>query len=126
MFSVSDEEFNKIVAKAIDGIPEHYAKNIKNLAFVVEETPSDAQRQKNNLQPGQTLLGLYEGVPLTKRNSNYNLVLPDKITIFKRPTEAHASDLEQLTAIVQNTVWHEVAHYYGLGHGRIHELEQKS
>ena len=125
MFSVDEDEFRKIVAKAIDDIPEHYAKNIKNLAFVVEDQPTEIQRQRNNLKPGQTLLGLYEGVPLTKRNGNYNLVLPDKITIFKRPIEHNSASLEQLTAIVSNTVWHEVAHYYGLGHGRIHELEDR-
>jgi len=125
MFSVDEEEFRKIVGEAIDAIPEHYAKNIKNLAFVVEDYPSEAQRQRNNLKPNQTLLGLYEGVPLTQRNGNYNLVLPDKITIFKLPIEQNSNSLEQLKAVVGKTVWHEVAHFYGLGHGRIHELENR-
>jgi len=124
MFSVSEEEFRQIVANAIDNIPESYAKRIKNLAFVVEDEPTEDQRRRQNLTPYQTLLGLYEGVPLTKRNGNYNLVLPDKITIFKRPIENNSSSLEHLKATVDKTVWHEVAHYYGLGHGRIHELEQ--
>jgi len=124
MFSVDDKTFKQIVSEAIDAIPDQRAQHIKNLAFVVEDTPTEEQRQKNNLKPNQTLLGLYEGIPLTKRNGNYNLVLPDKITIFKNPTEASANSLDQLKKVVHNTVWHEVAHYYGLGHGRIHELEQ--
>jgi predicted Zn-dependent protease with MMP-like domain len=124
MFSVDEETFRKIVAEGIDNIPSHYAKYIKNLAFVVEDEPTEAQRRNNNLQPWQTLLGLYEGIPLTRRNSNYNLVLPDKITIFKGPSERNASSLADLKSIVNKTIWHEVAHFYGLGHGRIHELEQ--
>ena len=124
MYSVSEEEFKKIVTEAIDAIPAHYARNIKNLAFVVEDEPSNRQLQRGNIHPGHTLLGLYEGIPLTKRNSNYTLVLPDKISIFKRRIEQNSTSLEQLIKVVRKTVWHEVAHYYGLGHDRIHELEQ--
>ena len=113
MFSVNEKTFRHIVSQAIDAIPERYAKHIKNLAFVVEDEPTAAQLQKNNLSPGQTLLGLYEGVPLTNRSNNYNLVLPDKITIFKQPIERQAGSLEELKAIVDKTVWHEVAPYYG-------------
>ena len=124
MFIVSQAEFEKIVAKAIDDIPPKYAKHIKNLAFVVEDEPSQAQRQKLHLQNHQTLFGLYEGVPLTSRG-NYNLALPDKITIFKRPMEFATNSLEELTEQVRHTLWHEVAHYYGLDHGRINELDNK-
>ena len=124
MFVVSQAKFEKIVAKAIDNIPSRYAQHLKNLAFVVEDEPSMAQRQKLHLHNNQTLYGLYEGVPLTRRG-NYNLVLPDKITIFKRPMEMTANSLEELASQVENTIWHEVAHYYGLDHGRINELEGK-
>jgi predicted Zn-dependent protease with MMP-like domain len=124
MFSVSQETFEKMVGEGIDNIPESYAKNIKNLAFVVEDNPSEAQRQKLKLHPGQSLFGLYEGVPLTQRGFGYNLVLPDKITLFKHPLEWASNSFEELQARVNKTIWHEVAHYYGLGHGRIHELEQ--
>lgn len=124
MYRVSKEEFKKIVSDAIDGIPPRYANNINNLAFVIEDEPSKSQIQRGKIHPGHTLLGLYEGIPLTRRNSNYNLVLPDKISLFKRPIEQNSASLEQLISIVKKTVWHEVAHYYGLGHDRIHELEQ--
>ena len=123
MFHVNDEEFEQIVKQAIDNIPEKYAKNIKNLAFVVETDPNDEQRQRLKLHQGTTLYGLYEGVPLTNRGAGYNLVLPDKITIFKNPLELSSQGLKDLTDKVRHTVWHEVAHYYGLDHNRIHELE---
>jgi predicted Zn-dependent protease with MMP-like domain len=124
MFAVSDDEFQKIVADAIDNIPSGYAKHIKNLAFIVEDEPSPDQRQRQHLQANQTLFGLYEGVPLTNRG-NYNLALPDKITIFKKPIEWSVNNHEELVQQVRHTLWHEVAHYYGLGHGRINELENK-
>lgn len=124
MFVVDEETFNQVVSRAIDNIPDRYAKNIKNLAFVVEDKPSESQRQKLRLGAGESLFGLYEGVPLTQRAGGYNLVLPDKITVFKAPIEFASNSFEELLARVDKTVWHEVAHYYGLGHGRIHELEQ--
>ncbi len=126
MYTVDDKAFEKIVAGAIDAIPTKYAKHIKNLAFVVEDEPSPGQRQKLQLRDHQTLFGLYEGVPLTGRSSNYNMVLPDKITVFKRPIEWSANNHDELVQKVKDTIWHEVAHYYGLGHGRIHELEDSS
>ncbi len=112
-----------MVKRAIDAIPKRYAQHIKNLAFVVEDEPSDVQRQKLKLRDDQSLYGLYEGIPLTKRGAGYNLVLPDKITIFKHPAELSSYSLEQLEQGIKHTIWHEVAHYFGLGHDRINELE---
>ncbi|HSX53457.1 MAG TPA: metallopeptidase family protein [Patescibacteria group bacterium] len=123
MVEISDTDFRKIVKRAIDAIPKRYAENIKNLAFVVEDEPNLAQRQKLKLRDDQSLYGLYEGVPLTKRGAGYNLVLPDKITIFKNPAVLRSYSLEQLEQSIHHTIWHEVAHYFGLGHDRIHELE---
>ena len=125
MFIVPDKDFENLVTNAIDNIPPKYAEHIKNLAFVVEDQPSNQQRLKFKLNQHQTLLGLYEGVPLTQRNSNYNLVLPDKITVFKIPIQLKSNSYLELVETVNNTIWHEVAHYYGLGHIRIHELENK-
>lgn len=123
MFSVSDEEFEKIVGEAIDAIPEKYFKKISNVAFTVADEPSPEQREKFHLYHGRTLFGLYEGIPLTGRGTGYTLVLPDKITIFKRPIEITSLDLEDLKEQVRHTVWHEVAHYFGLGHEQIHKLD---
>lgn len=120
---MTDEEFEQVVKTAMDGIPERYASNLKNLAFVIEDEPSEEQRRQLHLHDGQTLFGLYQGIPLTERNNNYSGVLPDKITIFKNPALAVANSTQQLNEMIRNTVWHEVAHYFGLDHGRIHELE---
>lgn len=125
MIEVTEEQFQKIVSDAIDNIPERYASHISNLAFVVEDEPSEYQRQKLELLRGQTLYGLYEGIPLTKRGAGYNLVLPDKITIFKKPIEFTSHSYDQLVEQVRHTLWHEVAHYYGLDHSQIHDLENK-
>lgn len=125
MVEITDEEFEKIVKDAMDGIPERYASKMSNIGFVVEDEPTPEQRLKMRLHPGETLFGLYEGIPLTRRNNNYSGVLPDKITIFKQPLLFFAHDLNDLKERVRNTVWHEVAHYFGLDHTRIYELEDK-
>ncbi len=123
MFVVDQKTFEQIVADAIDSIPPKYATHIKNLAFVVEDDPSVHQRNKLKLGPHQSLFGLYEGVPLTKRAGGYNLVLPDKITVFKHPVEMSANSYADVVEQVKHTIWHEVAHYYGLDHFMIDELE---
>ena len=125
MIDIGHEEFEQIVAEAIDAIPKRYAENMKNVGFVIEDQPTPEQREKLHLYRGQTLYGLYEGIPLTKRNNNYSGVLPDKITIFRLPMLYLAPTKEQLKVIVKDTVWHEVAHHFGLDHGRIQELQDK-
>jgi predicted Zn-dependent protease with MMP-like domain len=125
MYTVDDKTFEGIISQAIDAIPEQYFKHLNNVAFVMEDEPTPAQREKLQLHCNQALFGLYEGIPLTKRGNGYNLVLPDKITVFKHPIEANSNSLEDMEQQVKKTVWHEVAHFYGLDHDRIHSLEQK-
>ncbi len=122
MVEINQEEFENIVSQAIDAIPDKYYSRISNVAFVTENEPTESQRQKLKLACNQTLYGLYEGIPLTKRGSGYNLVLPDKITIFKHPIQFNSQNLAELKANVHRTVWHEVAHYFGLAHEQIHKL----
>jgi predicted Zn-dependent protease with MMP-like domain len=102
-----------------------YKKHLQNVAFIIEDDPSSEQRIKLNLYPNETLFGLYEGVPLPQRGGATKL-LPDKITIFKNPAIAVSSSIEELREHIRHTIWHEVAHYYGLNHTRIHELERKN
>ena len=125
MIDITGQDFELIVSKAIDRIPKLYYEKLSNVAFVVEDEPSPSQRQQLKLHCTQTLFGLYEGIPLTRRGSGYNLVLPDKITIFRIPILFHCNTREEVANQVNKTVWHEVAHYYGLDHDKIHELEQK-
>jgi predicted Zn-dependent protease with MMP-like domain len=120
------EEFNELVAKAIDQLPSEHRRQLTNVVFIVEDIPSDRQRQELSLRHDQTLFGLYQGVPLPVRGGNTNLIPPDKITIFRRPLEAASQTMEQLWANIKHTVWHEVGHYYGLDHKRIYELEAKN
>lgn len=125
MINLEHKEFEAIVAQAMDAMPKRYISELQNVAFVVEDEPSEEQRERLHLVNGRTLYGLYEGIPLTARGAGYNLVLPDKITIFKRPIETGSQNIEELKEEVKNTVWHEIAHHFGLGHGRIHEIEAK-
>lgn len=106
-------------------LPQQYIERLNNVAIVYEDEPSAEQRQKLKLRCDQSLFGLYEGIPLTKRGAGYNLVLPDKITIFKNPIIDFSNDLEGFKQQVKRTLWHEIAHYYGLDHDRIHHLENK-
>lgn len=124
MLSISDDDFSKLIGECMDELPEQYVTGMKNVLVTYEDNPSEEQRRKQKLQPFQTLYGLYEGVPLTKRNAGYQFVLPDRITIFKIPILQASSTPEQLKAQVKHTLWHEIAHYYGLDHDRIHQIEQ--
>lgn len=122
MRSVSQRQFESLMAEAIDAIPDKYFKKLDNVAFIVEDEPTAEQRRQLKLGDG-LLFGLYEGTPLPSRFGTTKL-LPDKITLFKKPLETVSRDLEDLRRRVHNTVWHEVAHYFGLDHRRIHQLEQ--
>lgn len=122
MFQVSNEQFQELINQALEELPGEHVKNIANVAILYEEEPTPEQRTKMELRDDQTLLGLYEGVPLPQRQG-IEMIYPDRITLFKRPLEAQAHDLVSLKEEIKHTVWHEIAHYYGLDHGRIHELE---
>jgi len=126
MIKISDKKFKDIVSWAIDTLPEQYTANMKNIAIFVENDPSDEQRTKLHLVNGVTLYGLYEGVPLINRGGNNGMLLPDKITIFKNPLVSNSNDIYDLKEQVKRTVWHEIAHYFGLNHKQIHDLENKS
>ena len=123
MIEVSQEDFEAYINDGIAALPPLYQKNIDNVAFLVEDYPTPEQRVRLNLYPNETLFGLYEGVPLPRRNGSLKL-LPDKITIFKKPIEAVSRTKAEVKEMVRHTIWHEVAHYYGLDHDRIHQLER--
>ncbi len=125
MIEVSDEKFEELINESMDELPQEYIRNMKNVAVTIADEPTSEQRQKQQLQDFQTLFGLYEGIPLTKRGAGYNLVLPDKITLFKGPLSRASYDNAALKKQVKHTLWHEIAHHFGLDHDRIHELENK-
>lgn len=114
-----------MTTKAMDELPQEYLAGLQNVVITFEDYPTEEQRRRQNLQVWQTLFGLYEGIPRTKRGNNYNMVLPDKITLFKAPLEQASNTHEELQEHIKRTLWHEIAHYYGLGHDRINDLENK-
>lgn len=122
MYTVSNEQFSDMVANALASLPKDHRDAIKNVAVVYADEPTEEQRIKLALRNDQTLFGLYEGVPLPQRQgmTSYG---PDKITIFKFPMEMASNYEADLKEHVHHTVWHEVAHYFGLNHQQIHELE---
>ncbi len=122
MVQVSDEEFQRLIDEALGELPGEHVKNIKNIAILYEDQPTPQQREKLHLRGNQTLLGLYEGTPLPQRQG-MTRVLPDKITLFKLPLAYHANTIVELKEQIKHTLWHEIAHYYGLDHDRIRELE---
>jgi predicted Zn-dependent protease with MMP-like domain len=130
MNDMPDEEFSRLIAECLDELPEQYVTGLKNVLITYEDTATEEQRNKQRLHMDQTLLGLYEGIPLTKRamatsiTSGQLATMPDRITIFKHPLLRISNGLDDLRARVKHTLWHEIAHYYGLDHDRIHEIER--
>jgi predicted Zn-dependent protease with MMP-like domain len=118
------EKFEELVNKGIKAIPERFLEKLDNVDIVIEEAPTSYQLKKLRARKNLIIFGLYEGVPQTKR-WQYGQVLPDKITIFKEPIEQFASSEEEIKEIVKNTVWHEIAHHFGMDEKKIKETELK-
>jgi predicted Zn-dependent protease with MMP-like domain len=118
------DTFELLVARAVEGLPEEFQERLENVDIVVEDLPTRAQLR--NTGPGYTLLGLYEGVPLTKRTSNYGMVAPDKITIFQKTIEAECGNAgeAEIKLEIQKVVRHEIAHHFGIGDERLKEIEK--
>ena len=108
------QEFEQHIREAIDALPPNIRAALENVAFVVEDEPQDAD-----------LLGLYHGVPRTKRGAAYSMVLPDKITIYKRMIEDEARRPDDLPGLIRLVVWHEIGHHLGFGEKEIRRLEEK-
>lgn len=126
MRDISDQEFDALITKAMDELPQEYISGLDNVAIVYEDEPTLEQKQKMKLDGRHVLLGLYEGIPLTHRSSSYTFVLPDKITLFKRSILAVVHNEAELFEQIKRTLWHEIAHYYGLNHDRMDFLQRRS
>jgi len=120
---LTDQEFDRLISRAMDELPQQYIRGLDNVAIVYADWPDEHQAVKAGLREGTILLGLYEGIPLTQRGGNYTFVLPDKITLFKHSILMVVRNEAELFEQIKRTLWHEIAHYYGLNHDRIHELE---
>ena len=119
MIEIDEQRFNELVADALDQIPEALGRYMENVAVFVEDWPTQAQLAGHR----GMLLGLYEGVDLTRRSPlSYGGVMPDRITIFRGPISQIARSQEELVRMVTTTVIHEVAHHFGISDARLHEL----
>lgn len=125
MISLSDEEFELLMVDGIRAIPEKFKRLLSNVVVVWSEAPTTEQLKKIHLRPQQALFGLYEGIPQTARGANYSGVLPDKVTIFKKAILDSCSSLDQARTQVAETIWHELAHHFGLSENRVRAAQTK-
>jgi predicted Zn-dependent protease with MMP-like domain len=116
--------FEWLVARAVEDLPEEFLARLENIDVVVEDYPTPEQLCQLGLKYGETLLGLYEGVPQTKRGRHYGLVPPDKITIFQRSIEARCRHDAEISTEIQRVVKHEIAHHFGISDARLQQMEK--
>jgi predicted Zn-dependent protease with MMP-like domain len=117
------DKFNELVVKALAGLPQEFKELLDNIDIVVEDWPSKRQIRQMKLRNRYGLLGLYEGIPITKRDQAYNLVAPDKITIFQSPIESQYKNDDEITMVVQRVVVHEIAHHFGFDEQSLRRIE---
>ena len=117
------ERFEWLVAEVVDSLPDEFHTKLENIDVVVQDEPTPSQLAEIGLKRGETLLGLYQGVPLTKRSRHYGMVVPDKITIFQKPIETKCKNDTEVKAEIRRVVQHEIAHHFGIGDARLRQLE---
>lgn len=118
-------EFDRLVERACAKIPGRFRRRMANIALIVETEPSREQLRASRVPAGSTLLGLYRGRPLTARSVSDGFVMPDQIVIFQGPHERLARDPSHLQKLVDETVWHEVAHYFGMDELQVRTAERR-
>jgi predicted Zn-dependent protease with MMP-like domain len=118
-------DFDELVEQAYRRIPARFRRRLHNVAVVVEEEPVPRQLASGRVPRGHTLLGLYEGRPLTHRSTFDSFTMPDRITLFQGPIERMARDREHLREIIEQTLWHEIAHYFGMDEKQVRAAERR-
>ena len=129
MYQMSDDEFESVIQEALETIPDKFLEALENVAIVMEDEPDDYHFDTLE-SPGSLgasfcsdeLLGLYDGIPLTERDSFYDGDIPDVITIFKGPHERCFGSREEVVEEIGKTVIHEIGHYFGIDDERLHEM----
>jgi len=119
---MEDAFFEQFVAEALEALPEVFRSRLENVEIVVEDWPDRRTMRLAGVRSPADLLGFYHGVPLTRRTSNYMLVLPDKISIYRQPILMRCRTLEEVRAMVARTLRHEIAHYFGIDDERLEEI----
>ncbi len=116
-------QFEALVERALRRLPRPFKDKLANIVVVVEDWADDETLAEMGIEPPDTLYGLYRGVDLTRRDSNYGNVLPDSITIYQGPIEEDCADEEEMRELVRETVIHEIGHYFGLDDETMHRIE---
>ena len=119
------QKFEALVFRAVEALPAEFKGKLENVDIIVEDWPSPNQISRLGLGYKTQLLGLYEGVPQTKRDSGYNLVLPDKITIFQKPIEMKCRSDKEIEMEIGRVVRHEIAHHFGIGDAALYKIESQ-
>jgi len=117
------ERFEQLVIKAIESLPDEFLELMDNVDVVVEDYPTAEQLDNEDIEDETLLLGLYEGIPQTRRGSYYGMVMPDKITIFQKAIESVASSDDEIEQQIVKTVRHEIAHHFGSSEETLREIE---
>jgi predicted Zn-dependent protease with MMP-like domain len=120
------EKFEALVERAIDNLPLEFQQKLDNVDIVVEDWPTPGQLRQAKLKHPDQLLGLYQGVPQTRRGRGYGLVLPDKISIFQKPIEAQCRFVDEIEVRIEAVVRHEIAHHFGLDDKALQKIEVKN
>lgn len=123
MHEIDREQFEAIVTDAVRVLPDEFRERIANLEFSVEDWARPDDYARTDTPHGSTILGVYRGIPLTKRNAGYNMTLPDRIVIFQQPLQRIASDADDLADRIRHVVKHEIAHYFGISDDRLREID---
>ena len=116
-------QFEELVERAMRKLPRKFKEKIKNVAIVVEDWADDETLAEMEIEPPDTLYGLYRGIDLTRRDSGYGNVLPDTVTIYQGPIEEDCEDEDEMMELVRETVIHEIGHYFGLDDETMHRIE---
>jgi predicted Zn-dependent protease with MMP-like domain len=119
------EAFTRLVEEALQEIPRRFRSAMKNVAVVVEDVPPPHVLEEMDMDPDETLFGLYQGTPLPERGWTYGNALPDRISIYQRPIVEACADDEEIRDCVAETVIHEFGHYFGMSEEEIEEIEEK-
>ncbi len=119
------DAFERLVGEALASIPRRFKKAMQNIAIVVEDEPSRELLAEMAIEPPDTLLGLYQGTPLTERSWGYGNTLPDRVLIFQGPHEREAEDEDDLVVSIGETLIHEIGHYFGMSEEEIEEIEER-
>ena len=119
------EQFQRLVVEAVALIPKRFRREMKNLALVVEDEPAPDLLAEMEIEPPDSLFGLYQGTPLPERTWAFGNNLPDRITLFQRPIEEDCEDEDEVRAVIGETLIHEVGHYFGMSEEEIEEIEER-